>query len=331
MKMTVRPRLHIIGARGQLGSHLVNAAKADFDIIAYSSKVIREDQIHQKCIHYPLKEAGTMVERGEPVIFLSHSQDRKDVEQLRQLLQTLAAARPHIIFISTLAVYSSYKSIYAEIKEELETLVQSFSSFSIIRLGFVYGRSFGGLSKVFSKLAKNKVMAFPHDTVKTGFVTLDSACESMLNVALNGPTRQVEDHYHIFLNLKRAFDLFGFRGKAVTMPSVTYTPILRLLQYFRPVTPQSIQSLISICFINSDAFIEKQAYPYLRCFILADFAKLFGTAELWQLRRYIRKIEATNTLSSYINLGRSAQFMFLYRLKEIMEVERDQQDKPLQN
>lgn len=329
MNVSGKPRLHLIGAKGQLGSHLIEEAKTDFEIVAYSSKPSQMGENYTIPFYHPIQDVVSNVCENEPIIFLSHSNARKDIELLKQLLKELEGKQPHLIFISTMAIYSAYKSSYSEIKKEFEKLVQSFSSFSIIRLGFVFGRSFGGLSQVFSKLAQKKMMVFPHDNTKTGVVTLESACEHILKRSLNGPSWKIEDHYHVFLSIRRVFNLFGFRGKAITLPSISYVPIRIILQSLRIITPVRVQSLLSISFFNSNSFGEYKAYPYLRCFIFADYARLFGSEDLWQLRHHIRKIESNNSVSSYIKLSRQAQFMFLYRIKEIIETKRDQQDRSL--
>ena len=322
--MNSKPRLHIIGARGQLGRHLVEICQNDFDVLSYSSKSIESKHGKDADDVRPLDAAPLQVQTDEPVIFLSHSNNHEDAANLKELLSQLIDQKPHLIYISTLAVYSSYASVYAEIKNEFETLVQTFEHFSIIRLGFVHGRSFGGMSQIFNHLAKKRLLVLPGDRVKTGFITLPNACDGILQAAKNGPSEAITDHYQTFLSLTRAIDLFGFRGKFIPIPFPTFEIIRRLAQMLRPITPHFIQSFLSITFIDNSAFPEKNGQHYLRCFLMADYVRLFGHLDLWQLRKYIRTIEQKNTLSQYLDLNKKERFLFLYRLKEMLQVERDQ-------
>lgn len=322
--MNSKPRLHIIGAKGQLGRHLVEISKKDFDVLSYSSKIIGLEGRKETDDMLPLDTAPLHVQTHDPVIFLSHSNNREDAAYLKELISKLNDRNPHLIFISTLAVYSSYLSVYAEIKNELEKLVQTFEHFSIIRLGFVHGRSFGGMSKIFYHLAQKKVLVLPGDRVKTGFISLPNACEGVLQAAKNGPNYAIADHYQSFLSLKRAIDLFGFRGRSLPIPFPSFEIVRRLAQMLRPITPHFIQSFLSINFIDDSAFREKNGQRYLRCFLIADYVRLFGRSDLWQLRKYIRTIEQKNVLGQYLDLNKKERFLFLYRLKEMLQVERDQ-------
>ena len=323
--MNSKPRLHIIGARGQLGRHLVEIGKKDFEVLAYSSKTIASEGIKSSDNLLPLYTAPSHVKKHEPVIFLSHSNNRDDVAKIKVLLSKLSDKNPHLIYISTLALYSSYVSVYAEIKNELEKIIQTFEHFSIIRLGFVHGRSFGGISKVFSHLAKKRFLVLPSDHVKTGFITMPNACDGILQAAKNSPNFTIVDHYQAFLSLKRAIDLFGFRGISVPIPFPSFAIIRRLAQILRPITPHFIQSFLSINFIEEKNFPEKNGSYYLRYFLFADYTRLFGRSDLWQLRKYIKNIEQKNALRLYLDLSKKERFLFMYRLKEMLQVERDQQ------
>ena len=323
--ITGRPRLHIIGSSGNLGKHLVESAKKDFDVLAYSSKTVPSDDVKAADDLLPLSAAPSHVKHNEPVIFLSHSNHHEDVANLKDLLSKLNIQQPHLIYISTFAVYSSYVSVYAEIKNQLEKLVQTFEHFSIIRLGFVHGRSFGGMSQVFSRLAKKRFLILPSDEVKTGFITLPRAIDGILHAAKTKPSRAIVNHYEAFFSLKRVLDLYGFRGNSVPI-AVPSTPMIsRLAQMLRPITPHFIQSFLSINFIDHRAFPDKDASPYLRSFLIADYARLFRLSDLWQLRKYIRNIQQKNALGHYLNLNKKERFLYLYRLKEMLQVEREQQ------
>ncbi len=95
MNVTEKPRLHLIGAKGQLGSHLIKVAKANFQIVAYSSKPSLMSEDYTIPFHYPMQDAVSYVCENEPIIFLSHSNAREDIEQLKQLLKKLEEKKPH--------------------------------------------------------------------------------------------------------------------------------------------------------------------------------------------------------------------------------------------
>lgn len=320
-----KPRLHIVGARGHLGENLLKIAKNDFSVLAYSSETTRSKEITTDGSYLPIYAATLHVKKNEPVIFLSHSNNRKDAKSLKELLYKLKDQNPYIIYISSLAVYSSYVSVYAEIKGELEKIIQTFEQFSIIRLGFVHGRTFGGMSEIFSRLAKQRLLFLPNGQAKTGFITLLRACEVILQEAKCGPSYGVENHYQSFLSLKRALELFGFRGTSISIPLPSFQVIRSLAQFLRPVTPHFIQSFLSIHFLNDKDFPNNSDHYYMRCFLIADYARLFGRSDVWQLRKYIRDIERKNTLCQYLKMGNKERFIFMYRLKEMMQIERDQQ------
>jgi len=320
-----RLRLHIVGARGNLGRHLVENAEKDFEVFAYSSKSVKSGETKATADLMPLDAVASNVQMLEPVIFLSHSNNSENLTNLRKLLSDLKDKKPHLIYISSLAVYSSYISVYAEIKIEFERIVQTFEHFSIIRLGFVHGRSFGGISEIFSRLAKRGFLILPSAQVKTGFITLSQASDNILMSAKNEPSLAFEAQYQSFLSINRAIELFGFRGKSATLPFPSFRIIGHIAKMLRPITPHFVQGFLSISFIDSKAFPEKNTYPYFRCFLITDYARLFGCSDLWQLRKYIRNIEQKNSLRQYLNLNKKERFLFLYRLYELLQVERDQQ------
>ena len=206
----------------------------------------------------------------------------------------------------------------------MEDVVQTFDNFSIVRLGFVYGRSFGGYSQVFKKLAKRLIVPLPSAAIKTGFISQKSACTSIIQAALGAPTRTISDVYEAFINFEEAINLFGFSGKAIKMPNIFLPCFLSFFQLIRYITPHTIQSLISIAYLDRKLLNDKISKPYLRCFLMRDYAKLFGSSDKWQLRKYLREIECNNLLSDYTKLSKYERFLYLYRIKEIMQIERDQ-------
>ena len=303
-----RIRLHIIGSQGNLGRHLVEIAKKDFEVFAYSSTLKKSDEKKAGAKLMPLDAAVSNIKIHEPVIFLSHSNTNQNLIKIRGLLNALKEQKPHLIYVSSLAVYSSYVSVYAEIKTEFERIVQTFDHFSIIRLGFVHGRTFGGISKVFSSLAKKRLLILPSDQIKTGFITLNKATDCILQTAKNDPSLAIINEYQSFLSIKRALDLFGFRGMSISFTFPSFRIVCYVAQTLRPITPHFIQSFLSISFISSKTFSEKNTYPYFRCFLIVDYARLFGCSDLWQLRKYIRNIERKNSLRKYLELDKKERF-----------------------
>lgn len=327
--MNHRKKLHIIGAKGHLAKILVTNSSENFDLYLYSSNPTKSTDDKKLVIFFSLEDAFDMVGEGEPVIFLSHSNHAQTSIFLRQFIIKLSKNKPHLIFISTLAVYSRYRSNYAEIKTEFENLVQGFDQFSIIRLGFVYGRTFGGYSQVFRKLAKRRIALLPSTQIKTGFISQKSACKQIINVALEGPSQKITDTYDVFINFDEALKLFGFVGISIKTPNIFLKCLVAIYQSIRFLTPTSIQSLLSIAYLENQHFKNENSIPYLRCFLLRDYTRLFGANDKWKIRKYLKKIETNNSLSEYTTLNNSKRFMYLYRLREIIQIEVDQLNSKL--
>ena len=309
---------------GTSGSILLKGPKRISKFLHIQAKMNTKKEVNADVCVLPLNAAPLNVQSHEPVIFLAHSNNRRDVENLKELLSRLKTQRPHVIYISSLAIYSSYVSTYAEIKSEFENQIKTFDQFSIIRLGFVHGRNFGGISSIFSALADQRLLILPSDKVKTGFIPISQACDDILRAAKNCPSCGVEDHYVSFLSMRRALELFGFRGASISVPLPYFQFLLRFAQFLRPITPHYFQSFLSVQFLNDKDFHRNITSSYMRCFLLLDYARLFGRLDVWQLRKYIREIEQNNTLSQYLSLKKKERFLFLYRLKEMMQIERDQ-------
>ena len=326
--MTVknRPKLHILGAKGLIGQNLLQRAKRDYQVIGYSSKTKYQEKSDEGICIYPISDCLKLIKPREPVIFLLYSKEKSDRAVIKRLLGEMAKLEPHLIFISSLSVWSRYQSSYALHKMEMEKQVKMFRDFSIIRLGFVHGRNLDGLSKILRFFAQRNFIALPFLKSKTGFITLRATSNFLISAAGRHPTRDVENVFQAFLTLHRAISLFGFKGKFVSIPFPKVGFILHILQFLMRITPSLLQSLLSVVFMPDLKRPVLELNAHLRRFIINDYAILFGKADLWLLRKHIAQIQNRNSVESYLSFTNSERFIFLYRLKELVQVEVEQKN-----
>ena len=76
--MSHKKKLHIIGAKGNLATILTKVASKDFDLYLYSSK-ISSAFLQTNIETFKLDDALAMVGENEPVVFLSHSNDKQQI------------------------------------------------------------------------------------------------------------------------------------------------------------------------------------------------------------------------------------------------------------
>ena len=309
--------IHTCGANGHMATQLVAALGETFPVECYSQNSFAINARH----FLPLAELPARVSPGDRVVFFSYSARNADAIFLSNLLRKLAKFDVCIVYISSMAIYSEYRSTYAELKLEQERIVRSFKNWKIVRPGFVFGRNFGGLNEIFEKLARSRILFLPSQDARTYFIKLNVLTRKLKRIALEGDCENYEaDLFEVNLNIHQALRLYGYTGFVLSLPSIRYRLLFFLFQKLKPVTPHLVQSLLSLNFMPHDFPNSDGGYRYLRRFILVDYASFFRKDDLWQLRRYIVNLEKNSSVGDYIQMTKSKRFMLCQRLNELVTV-----------
>ena len=311
-------RVHICGANGHLATRFISAVGQDIQILRYSSQTSQSGETTA----LPLSELPKRAVAGERVIFFSYSSRPASEKVVTQLLIQLQKIRVQIVFVSTMAIYSDYRSRYAEIKLAQEEIVKSFESWQILRLGFVFARDLQGLSQTFKRLAKFRLLFLPGQGVGTYFINLATFIEALKSYTHADLSNEIHDHYEVRLDLERTLQLFGFVGTVIRLPSLKSRVTLITFKYLKSVTPKGAQSILSLVFMSNVLPQMPSERRYLRRFLLTDYARCFGSDDIWRLRDFVVAIEQQNHVQAYLDLNRSARFMLLQRLKELINASR---------
>lgn len=326
MTVTAKPKIHVCGANGHLARLLIARCEHEFEVVKYSSKVSGIPSSGQSPESFPLDTLLNQVEAKDVVLFLSHSNEVTSHKRIVDLLSQLKSKHPHLIYVSSMATQSGYASRYFQHKTELEALVRQYSSWKIIRPGFIFSKHYGGFSQVFRKLAKLKFLLLPSRKAKTYFIRSHVATSAIYELITSRDENVIVELYEAVLNFEQALKMFGFTGKCLSLPNVRHPKFLALLNYMGPITPSFAQSIISVLFMDQTSSILEDRY-YVSRILLCDFLKYFGKSRLLKARRFIREITKTTTLDHYEQLSMGDRYMLNLRLSELIHARESQ--KPL--
>ena len=327
MTFPEKPKLHLCGANGHLARLLIAKCEHKFELVNYSSKVSSRPSLGQSPDTLPLEALVHEVDAMEVVLFFSHSNEVASHRKIIDLLSKLKTRHPHLIFISSMATHSGYASRYFHHKTELEALVQQYSSWKIIRPGFIFSKHYGGLSQVFRKLAKFNFLLLPSRTAKTYFIRSHVAASAIYELIMSRNENLIVELYEAVLNFEQALKMFGFTGKCFSLPNFQHPKFLALLNYLGAITPSFAQSIISVLFMDQTSYIREDRY-YVSRILLCDFLKYFGKSHLLKARHFIREITKTTTLVDYEQLSTGDRYMLHLRLFELINARESQ--KPFQ-
>lgn len=324
MTLTAKPKIHVCGANGHLARLLIAKCEHDFEVVKYSSKLSGVQSSEQSPASLPLDSLVNEVKAKEIVLFLSHSNEAASHKSIVDLLSQLKSRHPHLIYVSSMATQSGYASRYFHHKTELEALVRQYSSWKIIRPGFIFSKHYGGFSQVFRKLAKFKFLLLPSRKAKTYFIRSHVASSAIYELITARDENVIVELYEAVLNFEQALKMFGFTGKCLSLPNVRHPKFLSLLNYLGPITPSFAESIISVLFMDQTSSIREDKY-YVSRVLLCDFLRYFGKSHLLKARRFIREITKTTTLDQYDKLSMGDRYVLHLRLSELINARESQQ------
>ena len=317
-------KIAILGARGYVGSNLASILSDSCELTLFSHQSDREFNGQLKGSNGDFSVASILghVNDFHIILFLLESRGGRDREYIYKLFQEIVneSKTVKVIFFSTFSIYSKWLSTYATFKKKIEHFSENYENVYIVRPGVIYGGTPGGLYKTFITLGKRSYLLLPASDAVTGYVHVSEIAKYVLKVDDFEIHPKIYPLVDVYMSLEEAFNYFGFRGVMIGLPSNFIRILVSSLNRVFGNKITSLQSLSSIISMNipSELVLTGSGGLIMRKIILAQFSRINRIKGIkLSIRGFIRAIERSNSLEAYLELTKSAKYIYLKRLFEI--------------
>jgi hypothetical protein len=318
----MKKKIAILGARGYVGSNLSKILVNKFDIVEFTHKsnLNYGGGINYQNAYMPSSILGN-VDEFYLILFLLESKNNSERKIILKLFESIIkeSKKAKIIFFSTFSVYSYWISPYTKFKKKFELISHNYNNVYVIRPGVIYGGYPGGLYKKFIDLRKRLLLIIPAAEAITGFIHIDKIAEFILMFG-DKNVLKITTLIDINMSLSDAIHYFGFRGFMIKIPTKYIRLVIKLVNILTNNSIDSLQSLASIISMNipSDLRLINSGKLVFRKILLSDFVRINKKNSLqFSLRKFIRKIEESNSPYDYLKLTETQKYIFLKRFFEI--------------
>lgn len=317
-------KIAIIGSKGYVGSNLASilSDSSSLTLFSHQSDLVFDGQFRDQTSVYQALSILGFVNDFDLLVFLLESKEPEKREQIYELFNSISkeSIKTKIIFFSTFSIYSDWVSPYTAFKRRIETASQSNKNIYVLRPGVIYGGNPGGLYKTFLRLSKSSFLVLPAADAITGYVHIQQVAQFIQKLSTSDKVSKITPLVDICIPLKEMLQLLKFKGLIIQIPvgfiKLFLNPLSRISNYI-PRSLHSIASLVAMQ-IPRDLELNDSGKLIMRKIILGQFIRANKIKKIEpNIRGFMRAIESSNSLNSYLILSKTEKYIFLKRLHEI--------------
>lgn len=321
-------KVAIVGSSGYVGRNLNSILENYHEVIRFShgSTFDYRGNGYSSKNHYSLQSLIKFSKEFDLIIFLLESKNNNDRKFIKKYLCNLleSAKNTKVIIFSSASVYSSLISQYVKFKLEIEKIGLSYKNAIIFRPGVIFGGLPGGLYKTFLSVKRKKFLILPSGDAITGYVHILSIAKTIIHILRSEVDEKIFPLIDIKLSFSDAIIFFGFRGYLISLPTKLtlsfFRPFKFLLKYF-PTQIQSIMVLSTTSLPYLELKSIKDNHNHLRRMLLTQFFQVNKSVPLkFEVRKFIRELEANNSVDQLSDMLPSQRFIFFKRFFEIYKL-----------